>query len=144
MRDWQERGSGDRHSAVEAHSSHHRDAGAPSRLAAIRSARWLTQQGVDSDQRKASRREADGTARAKPGAAQMKFRVEGAGWPVDQWLISSGTVIDTTADDTWSRLVRERRLIPPLNASALDDEAWEALVRTYPVHLLGPPPKGER
>jgi hypothetical protein len=62
----------------------------------------------------------------------MRFQIAEAGWPVGQFLIPAGTVIDTEADDDWSRLVRERGL--PLNARPMDNEAYEFMVRAYPNH----------
>lgn len=72
----------------------------------------------------------------------MKFRVSGSGWPLDQWLLPNGTVIDTDASDLWSTIVRERGLPPPIDATPLDQAAWQAQVDAYPghTHLLSPWP----
>jgi hypothetical protein len=53
-------------------------------------------------------------------------------------------VIDSNSDDDWSRLAR--RLTPPWDAQALDDEAYQLMRRSYPDHrhLMGPPPPGEQ
>jgi hypothetical protein len=53
-------------------------------------------------------------------------------------------VIDSNSDDDWSRLAR--RLTPPWDAQALDDEAYQLMLRSYPDHrhLMGPPPPGEQ
>jgi hypothetical protein len=73
----------------------------------------------------------------------MKYQIGGQGWPVDQWLIPTGTVIDDASEDQWSTLVRQRGLKPPINATALDTEAWQAQLAAYPEHrhLLGSGPK---
>jgi hypothetical protein len=71
----------------------------------------------------------------------MRFQITGAGWPVGQYLIPSGSVIDSTSDDHWSLFARGLTL--PINATCLDDEAaWQAQLAAYPQHLylLGPPP----
>jgi hypothetical protein len=72
----------------------------------------------------------------------MRFQITGRGWPVDQWLIPTGTLIDYASDDQWSKLIRQRGLPPPINATPLDDEAYQAQLRAYPgyKYLLGPPP----
>ena len=75
----------------------------------------------------------------------MRYRLSRA-WPLDhgRQLAPSGTVIDSNSDDDWSRLAR--RLTPPWDAQALDDEAYQLMLRSYPGHrhLLGPPPPGEQ
>ena len=67
----------------------------------------------------------------------MRYQITGAGWRVGQYLIPSGTVIDTGATDRWSLFARGRT--PPINCTALDDEAWQAQLQAYPEqkHLLG-------
>jgi hypothetical protein len=44
----------------------------------------------------------------------MKYRVGSSGFPVGQWLIPAGTLIDTDAADQWSTLCRG--LSPPVDA----------------------------
>jgi hypothetical protein len=73
----------------------------------------------------------------------MRFQINGQGWPLNGGaaLAPAGTVIDTASNDHWS--LYARGLIPPINATALDAEAWQAQLRAYPEHkhLLGPPPR---
>lgn len=69
----------------------------------------------------------------------MRYQINGQGFPLDggAWLAPAGTIIDSTSNDHWS--LRARGLIPPWNATALDNEAWELMQRSYPEHrhLLG-------
>jgi hypothetical protein len=60
----------------------------------------------------------------------MKFQLMRHGWPVGQWFIPEGTIIDASSNDEWSRLARGRT--PPSNAIALDQEAADAMLRRYP------------
>ncbi len=70
----------------------------------------------------------------------MRYRISRA-WPLDhgRLLAPSGTVIDSNSDDDWSRCAR-------WDAQALDDEAYQLMLRSYPGHrhLLSPPPPGEQ
>jgi hypothetical protein len=79
----------------------------------------------------------------------MRYAIGAGGWPVGQYLIPAGTLIDTSATDDWSRLaasINSRgdpwdRVIghtPPMNAVALDQAAWNAMASAYPGyrHLL--------
>jgi len=74
-------------------------------------------------------------------ATLMRYRLSRA-WPLDggRLLAPSGTVIDSNSDDDWSRCARG--LTPPWDVQALDDEAYQTLLRAYPnhLHLLGGPP----
>jgi hypothetical protein len=68
----------------------------------------------------------------------MRYQITGAGWRVGQYLIPSGTVINTRATDRWSLFARGRT--PPINSTPLDQEAWEAQLAAYGAehrHLLG-------
>jgi hypothetical protein len=67
----------------------------------------------------------------------MKFRVTGQGWRLGDAIVPADTVIDASANDRWSK--RARGLTPPINATALDREAFEAQLAAYPEHkhLLG-------
>jgi hypothetical protein len=68
----------------------------------------------------------------------MRFRITGQGWRLDRsTLVPANTVIDASASDRWSK--RARGLPPPINATALDREAFEAQLAAYPEHkhLLG-------
>ena len=75
----------------------------------------------------------------------MRYRISRA-WALDhgRLLAPSGTLIDSKSDDDWSRYARG--LIPPWDAQALDDEAYQLMLRSYPAHqhLIGPPPPGEQ
>lgn len=73
----------------------------------------------------------------------MRFQITGQGWPLQGGaaLAPAGTVIDWSANDHFS--VYARGLTIPINATALDDEAWQAQLAAYPDHrhLLGSGPK---
>ena len=61
-----------------------------------------------------------------------RYQICGAGWPVGSWLIPTGTVIDdVSGTDTWSVIIRERGLLPPPNASALDQETRNQMAQLY-------------
>jgi len=64
--------------------------------------------------------------------------------PHGRLLAPSGTVIDSHSDDDWSRCARG--LTPPWDAQALDEEAYQLMLRSYPAHrhLVRPPPPGEQ
>jgi len=67
----------------------------------------------------------------------MRYRISRA-WPLDhgRLLAPSGTVIDSNSDDEWSRCARG--LTPPWDAQALDDEAYQLMLRSYPaIRLTG-------
>jgi hypothetical protein len=64
----------------------------------------------------------------------MKFQITGAGWPVGQYLIPASTIIDSNADDDWSRHARDQK-VPPINSTPLDLEAYDAMVKHYPAFL---------
>ncbi len=68
----------------------------------------------------------------------MKYQLINSGWPIGQWLIPTGAIIDASANDQWSQLARGRG-IPP-NAVALDQEAADLMFRIYPRErvLTGP------
>ena len=59
----------------------------------------------------------------------MKYLLYGHGWPIGSALIPLGTIISMPPNDDWSRLAAGRT--PPINAQALDQEAWDALVAAY-------------
>jgi hypothetical protein len=46
-------------------------------------------------------------------------------------------VIDASANDRWSQLAKGKTI--PIDATPLDEEAWQAQLRAYPDHrhLLG-------
>jgi hypothetical protein len=63
----------------------------------------------------------------------MRWQLVDHGWPVDQWYVPVGTVIDGN-DLRWNGSV----VLPtplPLNAYALDDEAFEQMRAWYPAQL---------
>jgi hypothetical protein len=66
----------------------------------------------------------------------MKYQLAGHGWPIGQWLIPVGTVIDHTKTPEqmtdWEKLALGK--LPPLNAVALDDDCAEAMANGYPGH----------
>lgn len=75
----------------------------------------------------------------------MKFRLS-TPWPLQGGaaLAPSGTVIDGAGTDMWS--IWARGLIPPIDATALDAETYQFMLKSYPhhQHLMGSPPTGER
>jgi hypothetical protein len=75
----------------------------------------------------------------------MRYRISRP-WALDhgRLLAPSGTVIDGNSDDDWS--LYARGLTPPWDAQALDDEAYQLMLRSYPAHrhLVRPPPPGEQ
>jgi len=75
----------------------------------------------------------------------MRYRISRA-WALDhgRLLAPGGTVIDGNSDDDWS--LYARGLTPPWDAQALDDEAYQLMLRSYPAHrhLVRPPPPGEQ
>jgi hypothetical protein len=66
----------------------------------------------------------------------MRFKLSQA-WPLDAVLCPAGTIIDASVNDYWSRRAKGKTI--PINATPLDDEAWQAQLRAYPDHrhLLG-------
>ena len=74
----------------------------------------------------------------------MRFQICGAGWPLNggAYLAPAGRVFDFSNPQDCELA---QGLIP-INATPLDDEAWEAQQRAYPEHkhLLGPPPEASR
>jgi hypothetical protein len=67
----------------------------------------------------------------------MKFRVAQSGWRLGDALVPANTIIDASAKDRWSQ--RAKGKVIPINATPLDQEAWEAQLAAYPEHrhLLG-------
>ena len=68
--------------------------------------------------------------------ALMRYRLSSA-WPMGAVLCPAGTVIDANANDRWSQLAKGKTI--PINATPLDEEAWQAQLAAYPDHryLLG-------
>jgi hypothetical protein len=67
----------------------------------------------------------------------MKFQITGRGWLLSGVLAPAGTIIDAKGTDRWSLAARGKGI--PLNATPLDEEAWQAQPAAYPdqKHLLG-------
>ena len=65
-------------------------------------------------------------------------------WPVGQFCIEAGTVIDTESNDQWSTLVKHLR--PPLNVMALDKATWLWMKALHPgeTHQIITPAGKER
>jgi hypothetical protein len=64
----------------------------------------------------------------------MKYQISGGGWPIGQWLVPAGTIIDLDgkADHQlteWERLAQGR--VPPRDAIALDDETYALMVNAH-------------
>ncbi len=72
----------------------------------------------------------------------MRFQITGQGWPLrgGAYLAPAGSVFDFS--NPQDRELAQGSI--PINATPLDQEAWEAQQRAYPnhKHLLGGPPKG--
>jgi hypothetical protein len=68
----------------------------------------------------------------------MRYLLTGHGFPVGQYLIPVGTVIDVPAKagDDWSRLATGKTI--PRNAQPLDQQAFDALVKAYGPNRLVP------
>jgi hypothetical protein len=57
-----------------------------------------------------------------------KYQLRQTGWPVSQFLIPQGTIIDTVAGtDGWSALVASLGLTPPQNAQPLDQATYNTM-----------------
>jgi hypothetical protein len=65
----------------------------------------------------------------------MRYQLTQTGMSIGQWFLPVGTIIDDTAQDDFSKLVRERGLSPPLNAMPLDLATWKEMQRLYPEHV---------
>jgi hypothetical protein len=73
----------------------------------------------------------------------MRYQLRGD-WPIGQFCIPVGTVIDTDASDQWSSLAKGRP--PPLNAMPLNRETWKWMRGLYPglTHQIVTPAGAER
>jgi hypothetical protein len=67
----------------------------------------------------------------------MKFKITGAGWRLGDALVPANTIIDASVKDRWSKLAKGKTI--PINATPLDEEAWQAQLAAYAEHrhLLG-------
>jgi hypothetical protein len=65
-------------------------------------------------------------------------------WPVGQFCIPAGTVINSAGTDQWSQLAKG--LPPPLTAMPLDRHTWQRMKELYPdqIHLIVTPAGKER
>jgi len=71
----------------------------------------------------------------------MRFLISGSGWPVGQYLIPPGEIIDHSS---WQWNGIPLPWPPPRDCQPLDGPAYEVLRRNYPEHLLlRPPPEME-
>jgi hypothetical protein len=59
----------------------------------------------------------------------MKFRIEREGWVVGLYLIPAGTVLDFAKPDDYTRIAAGH--VPPLNATALNQESYDLMRHTY-------------
>jgi hypothetical protein len=69
----------------------------------------------------------------------MRYLILGQGWPVTgDKLVPAGTIISLPArgGDHWSALATGK--VPPMNAQALDQQAYDVLVQAYGVGKLVP------
>jgi hypothetical protein len=73
----------------------------------------------------------------------MKYQLLGA-WPINQFCIPAGTIIDLNGTDQWSQLAKNRP--PPLNAMPLDRYTWEWMKKLHrgETHQIVIPPGKER
>jgi hypothetical protein len=62
----------------------------------------------------------------------MKYQITGAGWRLSGVLCPSGTVLDFSKPDKWTVLAKGKTI--PLNATPLDEEAWQAQLAAYGEH----------
>ena len=62
----------------------------------------------------------------------MKFQLM-ADWPVGQYLVPAGTLIDGGNNPNWNNIPLPMPM--PLNAKALDQEGADHLSTTYPFRL---------
>lgn len=63
----------------------------------------------------------------------MKYQLTG-GWPLGQWFIPPGTIVDFTAPSTqWGNAeMWTQGLVPPPNALALDQDCSDQMKLAYP------------
>ena len=79
----------------------------------------------------------------------MKYQLRDHGWPVGQFLIPQGTIIDTEStfplpNDTafsncletyrWSQIAKGHE--PPINAQPLDQATYNAMKAIYPAERI--------
>jgi len=64
----------------------------------------------------------------------MKYQLRDHGWPIGQFTIPVGRIIDTDANDDFARLARG--LNPPINAQPLNQATYDAMKQIYPAHRI--------
>ena len=68
----------------------------------------------------------------------MKYQLRDHGWPIGQFCVPEGVIIDTeTTDprDSWSIHVRDSGLPPPLSSQPLDQATFDYMKAIYPQHI---------
>jgi hypothetical protein len=70
----------------------------------------------------------------------MKFAVGTGGWPIGQFCVPTGTIIDTSSMDPGMTTLLAKALapgkVPPMNSQALDQETYAAMVAAYGYHRV--------
>jgi len=64
----------------------------------------------------------------------MKYQINGAGWAIGAVLLPATTIVDASANDEPARLARGK--IPPNNATPLDAEAYDVMLKAYGADVL--------
>jgi hypothetical protein len=76
--------------------------------------------------------------------AMSKYQLFQHGWPIGQWFVPEGAIIDDVAGtDPWSVLVRARGLSPPPNAQPLTQETYDRMAQLYDKHRIRTIPGGD-
>jgi hypothetical protein len=65
------------------------------------------------------------------GGGDMRYRLSSA-WRIGAVLCPAGTVIDASTNDYWSKAAKGK--VIPINATPLDEEAWQAQLAAYQEH----------
>jgi hypothetical protein len=63
----------------------------------------------------------------------MRFQLVGCGWSVGAFLVPQGTILDST-NWTWHGMPLPSP--PPVNAAAMDQEAFNELLKHYPANRI--------
>lgn len=66
----------------------------------------------------------------------MRFQLRECGWPIGQYVIPQGTIIDSAATDQWSALVVALGLTPPVNAQPFDQATYDLMRLQYPAYRI--------
>ena len=72
----------------------------------------------------------------------MKFQLVGHGWPIGQYLIPAGTIIDTADPGdpwrwAWQSCLPDKP--PPVNALPFDQETYNLLAQVYGAYRVPGP-----